>query len=77
MRKYNLRCNYCGHDDYHNYFFLILKLLLKGEIYHHCKVCHKLSRYRLVAHLAHDSNTKEKQFNKDLKENKRVLWGKC
>lgn len=70
---YNLRCNYCGTNNWIVEIKLLFKLIKNGEVYHQCKECGRLSRYVLIYHIAHDSDTLEKDFNRDI-ENKVEIW---
>lgn len=67
MKKYNLRCNYCGQDHYISYFFFMLRLLVKGKVYVKCGNCRYVSSYVFVGHIVHDTvDIDEKRFNKSL-----------
>ena len=65
MKKYNLRCNYCGADRKVPLFFLRLILLIKGDINVTCSNCGYVSNYILVSHIVHNSvSVDEKEYNK-------------
>lgn len=69
IKKYNLRCGYCGTDHYVNRFLLYLRLLVFDEYYHKCPYCHKISRYRLISHIVHDVvESKELEWNKNVRK---------
>ena len=75
MRKHNLRCNYCGTDHYISYFFLMLRLLIKGRVYYVCSECGYTSNYILIKHIVHDTLcVNEKEFNRRLDKESRKLW---
>lgn len=74
MRKYNLRCGYCGSDRNVPYFFLVLRLVLFGGVFVRCKCCGRWSDYVLVSHIVHDSlSVREKEHNR-IEDNKRRVW---
>ena len=75
MKKYNLRCTYCKKDHYISYFFLMLKLLVKGEYNYYCRNCGHMSNYILVSHIVHNTLcVDEKEYNKQLDKAKREVW---
>jgi len=75
MKKYNLRCNYCGSDHYTSYFFLMLRLLVHGEVCYVCSNCGNMSNYILVSHIVHNTiSVKEKEHNKYVNEVKKELY---
>jgi len=66
---YNIRCGYCGTDYYISHFWLVLWFLIRGEYYHHCPNCHRVSRYRCIHHFVHDVvDSKEKEYNKNIRK---------
>lgn len=75
MKKYNLRCNYCGHDHYVWDWWLRFKLITFGEVRRQCPECSQLTRYRLIGHIAHDGDKKEKEYNKEV-NSKKPVWVK-
>ena len=66
MKKYNLRCPYCGQKNIKLKFWLYLKLIIKGSIRSQCKNCSKQSRYILISHIVHDVDSDERLFNKEV-----------
>lgn len=75
MRKYNLRCGYCGSDHNVRYFFLMLRLLVWGKVYVKCSNCSNVSAYIFVGHIVHDTvDGKEKELNRNLNKAKRELY---
>ena len=65
MKKYKLRCAYCGATIEKWEWLLKLQLILTTHYYHHCPVCHHKTSYLYIFHLRHDSlDDKEKIFNK-------------
>lgn len=74
MKKYNLRCNFCGTDHYVPQFFLYLMLLIKGDINVVCSNCGYVSNYILVSHIVHNTvSVDEKEFNRKFDEAKRNI----
>ena len=78
MKRYNLRCQYCGHDHKVNKTLLYLKLVLLGEVRSQCKACMRQSRHILVSHIVHDADKHEREFNHSIDEHKRSnrVWVK-
>ena len=69
MRIYDLRCGYCGTSYHVNYVLLMIRLVIRGELYHKCPHCHRVSRYRLISHIVHDVvESKELEYNKLIKK---------
>lgn len=65
MKKYTIRCNYCGATVTRYEWWLKLKLIFSDKIYHTCDVCHHTSCYRHFFRLVHDStDDKEKEMRK-------------
>lgn len=65
MRKWKIRCNYCGDETYENYYYLLLKRVFKPKYYRTCNKCHKTSAYLFMPHIVHDTiDKKEKEMNK-------------
>ena len=65
FKKYRLKCQYCGSDEYKWEWLLKLQLIFTNRIYFHCPVCHHTTSYLHIFHLRHDSlDQKEKFFNK-------------
>lgn len=65
MKKYSVRCPYCGSETGKWEWWLKLKLIFTNQYMHHCPVCHKKSTWLYIFHLRHDSTNKEEQlFNK-------------
>lgn len=65
MKKYKIRCPYCG-STYERWEWLLkLKLIATDHLTYICPVCHKKSKWLYIFHLRHDSTDKEEQmFNK-------------
>lgn len=75
MRRYNLRCTYCHTDHYTSYFFIMLQLLIKGEVNVKCRNCGYMSSYILVSHIVHNTlSVEEKEYNKDINARKEEVW---
>ena len=75
MKKYNLRCNYCGSDHYTSYFFLMLRLLVCGEVSYVCSDCGNMSVYILVSHIVHNTvSVNEKEQKKRFDNAKKELY---
>ena len=73
MKKYNLRCQYCGTGHYVPEILFKIKLLFNGKVYVKCSKCRLVSTYRLVSHIVHDSmDLNEKEFNKTFRD----IWKK-
>ena len=65
MKRYKLRCAYCGSEVYKYEWLLKLRLILTNKYTLNCPVCHKKSIWLHIFHLRHDSTNKEEQlFNK-------------
>ena len=64
MRKYKLRCAYCG-STIHKYETLLkLHFILHNSYTLNCPICHKKSRWITHFTLKHDQDKKERHFNK-------------
>lgn len=65
MKKYKIRCPYCG-STYEQWEWLLkLRLIFVEKFNYLCPVCHKKSTWLYIFHLRHDSTNKEEQlFNK-------------
>ena len=74
MKRYNLRCQYCGTDYYVNWYWLCIKLIIFGEVRHQCEYCLRQRRHILVGHIVHDADIDEKVYNHEIKEHKRIHW---
>ena len=65
MKKYKIRCPYCGATTQKWEWWLKFKLIFKNTIYHHCPICHHKSSWLYIFHLRHEStDPSEKQFNR-------------
>ena len=64
MKKYKLRCSYCGATIYKYEWLLKLHYIFFKSYTLNCKVCHKKSRWINQFILKHDANKKEHHFNK-------------
>ena len=65
FKKYRIKCQYCGCDEYKWEWLLKLRLIFTNRIYFHCPLCHHTTTYLYIFHLRHDSlDKKEKFFNK-------------
>lgn len=74
MKRYNLRCNYCGTDHHVLRFLFYLKLLVLGDVDVVCSNCGYVSNYILVSHIVHDTtNMREKEFNKHFDKAKKDI----
>ena len=61
------RCNYCGNSFKVTTLFLIQLLFMK-KVYRTCPFCHKVSCYRLIYHIVHDTlDMREKEVNQLLR----------
>ena len=66
MKKYNLRCHYCGNVVCKWEWLLRFKLVFKDTYYLNCPKCHKVNCYKQFFHLRHDStDSLEKNRNKE------------
>ena len=69
MKRYDLRCGYCGTSYHVNYVLLMIRLVIRGDVYHKCPHCHRVSRYRLISHIVHDVvGSTELESNKMIRE---------
>ena len=69
-----MRCNYCGSEMSKSKWFLI-SMILFGKQYRKCSKCGMTSSYILIHHTVHDTtDAKEKELNKKLKDNLKVVW---
>ena len=64
MKKYKLRCSYCGSTIQKYEWLLKLHYIFFKSYTLNCKVCHKKSRWINQFILKHDANKKEHLFNK-------------
>ena len=64
MRRYKLRCSYCGSTIKKYEPLLKLHFIFFKSYTLNCKVCHKKSRWINQFILKHDANKKEHHFNK-------------
>lgn len=65
MKKYNIRCAYCGSTISKWEWLLKLRLVFTDKYVHHCPVCHKQSTWINIFHLRHEStDPDEKLFNR-------------
>lgn len=65
MKKYNIRCPYCGSEHKKLEILLKMFLLTRNTYTHHCPVCHHKSVWLYIFHLRHESTNKgEHLFNK-------------
>ena len=65
MKKYTIRCPYCGSEHKKYEWLLKLFLLHRNTYTHHCPVCHHKSVWLYIFHLRHESTNKGEQlFNK-------------
>ena len=65
MKKYKIRCPFCGSEVERWEWLLKLKLVFSNQYTHHCTICHKKSTWLYLFHLRHDStDPTEKLFNK-------------
>lgn len=56
------KCGYCSRIN--NVPLLQFRLLIKDKVYHRCS-CGKVSSYRAITHIIHDTtDVKEKKYNK-------------
>lgn len=69
LKKYVIRCNYCGATHTRWEWWLKLKTIFGDRIYHTCSVCHHTSCYRYFFRLVHDSTDGKERTN-----NKNKLW---
>lgn len=73
VKKYNLRCNYCGLDHWINWWWLVIKLVTMGCVRSQCKRCSRQSRYIFVGHVAHDPDKTERDFNSEVEKAQRRI----
>ena len=73
MKKYKIRCPYCG-STYEQWEWLLkLRLIFVEKFNYLCPVCHKKSTWLYIFHLRHDSTNKEERiFNKTELFDKRI-----
>ena len=71
MKRYNLRCNYCGLDHFVTWWWLVVRLVTLGSVRSQCKRCSRQSRYVLVSHVVHDADNTERGFNKEVERTQR------
>ena len=64
MKKYKLRCSYCGSTIYKYEWLLKLHYIFFKSYTLNCKVCHKKSKWITHFVLKHDQDKEEKLFNK-------------
>ena len=65
MKKYIIRCPFCGSQVERWEWLLKFKLIFSNQYTHICPVCHKQSTWLYIFHLRHDStDPTEKLFNK-------------
>ena len=65
MKRYEIRCPYCGATSKKIEVLLKINVLFKDYYYHTCSVCHHQSTWWNKFHLRHDSTSKkEKEANK-------------
>ena len=65
MKKYTIRCPYCG-STYERWEWLLkLEMIATDKLTYLCPNCHKKSTWIYIFHLRHDStDPKEKQWNR-------------
>lgn len=65
MRKYKLRCQYCGAETHKYEWLLKIRLIFTNKYILDCPTCHKKTSWLYIFHLRHDSTDKvEQKFNK-------------
>ena len=59
MKKYSIRCPYCGSEVERWEWWLKFRLIFKDTYYYYCPVCRKGSAWLFIFHLRHDSVDQE------------------
>jgi len=66
-KKYNLRCNYCGTDNFFPFFLLKIFFLFSDKKYVSCPKCHKTTCWRTTYNMVPDhTDKKEKELNRNI-----------
>ena len=66
MKRYKLRCQYCGKEIYKYEWLLKLRLIFTNRYILDCPKCHKKTSWLYIFHLRHDSTDPvEKEFNRN------------
>lgn len=71
LKRYNLKCPYCGTDHYVPYWMVRARFLLHGECswHHHCRVCHKATTKKIQFNIVNDHTDKDERIM-----NGKPLW---
>ena len=65
MKKYKIRCPYCGSTVERWEWWLKFKLIFTNKYYFNCPICHHKSTWLYIFHLRHESTDSiEKHFNR-------------
>ena len=64
MKKYEIRCSYCGATIKKPVWWLKLHFIFNNSYTLNCPICHKKSRWITHFTLKHDQDHKERIFNK-------------
>lgn len=72
-KKYNLRCNHCGSDNFFPFFLLKIRYIFTDTKYVICPKCHKTTCWRIYSNIIPDhTDKKERTANHNVKWDRRI-----